>query len=114
MNLWLVRDGKATRHGPTDAAIPVDHVRREVLLVAARIDAGRFRPQSPFDLSYRITSATASRQEAPVSDLATEVSTLETRRLLHRLAGIVPDTGCREACQRRARGGGMKGMRRTV
>jgi Mg2+ and Co2+ transporter CorA len=68
-----------TVHGPTDAAVPLDRVRREVLLVAARIDAGRFRPQSPFDLSYRITSATATRQEALVSDLATDVSTLEMR-----------------------------------
>ncbi len=68
-----------TVHGPTAAAVPEALVRREVLHVAARIESGRFRPETPFDLSYRITSAAASRQEALVSALATEISGLEMR-----------------------------------
>src|SRR6266540_4025962 len=68
-----------TVHGPTDPAVPPEMVRREVLHVAARIETGRFRPDTPFDLSYRITSAAATRQEALVSELAIEVSALEMR-----------------------------------
>jgi Mg2+ and Co2+ transporter CorA len=68
-----------TVHGPTDPAVPEALVRREVLHVATRIESGRFRPATPFDLSYRITSAAASRQEAMVSALATEISGLEMR-----------------------------------
>src|SRR5256885_10227756 len=34
-----------TVHGPTDPVVPEDHVRHEVLSVAARIESGRFSPE---------------------------------------------------------------------
>jgi Mg2+ and Co2+ transporter CorA len=58
-----------------------DDARREVLAVAARIESRRYRPESPFDLSYRIASATATRQETLVSTLAIEIARLELRAM---------------------------------
>jgi magnesium transporter len=68
-----------TVHGPADPVLPPEVVRHDVLSVARRIDEGRFHPASPFELSYRITSAAASRQETHVANLATEVAAMEVR-----------------------------------
>jgi Mg2+ and Co2+ transporter CorA len=48
-------------------------------MVAARIDAGRLRPTSPFGLTYAIVSSIARRESEMVAEIAREVGLMEQR-----------------------------------
>jgi Mg2+ and Co2+ transporter CorA len=52
---------------------------RETKGVAARIDAGRLRPTSPFGLTYAIVSSIARRESEMVAEIAREVGLMEQR-----------------------------------
>jgi Mg2+ and Co2+ transporter CorA len=68
-----------TVHGPINAAVDVAASMRETDSVARRLEAGKLRPKSPFDLSYAIVSALSRRQEAFVEVLTQHVWLLEQR-----------------------------------
>src|SRR6266498_1250369 len=68
-----------TVHGPLNPAVNPEVALRETRAVLGRIQAGRLRPASSFELSYAIVSALTRHQEALVGMLAREVGLLEQR-----------------------------------
>ena len=68
-----------TVHGPLDPSIPQEAALRETRAVLRRLESGRLRPSSSFELSYAIVSALARHQEAFVATLAQEAGLLEQR-----------------------------------
>jgi len=68
-----------TVHGPVNPAVTPEAALRETRAVLARLESGRLRPISPFELSYAIVSALAQGQEAFVETVTREVWPLEQR-----------------------------------
>jgi magnesium transporter len=68
-----------TVHGPVNPAVTPEAALRETRAVLGRIEAGRLRPTSPFELSYAIVSALAQGQEAFVETITRQVWPLEQR-----------------------------------
>jgi Mg2+ and Co2+ transporter CorA len=68
-----------TVHGPLDPAISEEVALRETHAVLRRLESGRLRPSSSFELSYAIVSALARHQESFVATLAQEGGLLEHR-----------------------------------
>ena len=68
-----------TVHGPLDPGISQEVALRETRAVHRRLESGRLRPSSSFELSYAIVSALARHQEAFVATLAQEGGQLEQR-----------------------------------
>src|SRR3954471_13397612 len=56
-----------TVHGPVNPAVPQAATRAETDAVAARIDSGRFRPSTGYELSTAIVSALTGRMRDHVS-----------------------------------------------
>ena len=71
---WLV-----TVHGPVNPAVSTETSLRQTRGVLRRIEAGRLRPRSGFELAYAIVSALAQCQEAFVETVTREVWPLEQR-----------------------------------
>ena len=68
-----------TVHGPINPTVPIEAALRETEAVRRRIKAGRLRPNSPFELSYAITSALTHRLEGFIEELTRDVWQLEQR-----------------------------------
>jgi Mg2+ and Co2+ transporter CorA len=68
-----------TVHGPVNPAVPPEAALRETRAVLGRIEAGRLRPRSAFELSYAIVSALALGQEGFVETVTRQVWPLEQR-----------------------------------
>ena len=68
-----------TVHGPRNPAVSLSDATEETRTVRERIEAGRFRPKSPSELSYAIGSAVARRQSAAVKSVAGRLPALEMR-----------------------------------
>jgi Mg2+ and Co2+ transporter CorA len=68
-----------TVHGPLNPAVTPEAAQRETRAVLRRIEAGRLRPASPFELSYAVVSALAQGQEAFVETITRQVWPLEQR-----------------------------------
>jgi magnesium transporter len=68
-----------TVHGPVNPAVPPEAALRETRAVLERIEAGRLRPRSAFELSYAIVSALAQGQEGFVETVTRQVWPLEQR-----------------------------------
>jgi magnesium transporter len=66
-----------TVHGPLNPGVDPAEALVETASVRDRVDRGRFRPASPVELSYAITSAVARRQSAQVHDVAARLPGLE-------------------------------------
>jgi Mg2+ and Co2+ transporter CorA len=66
-----------TVHGPVNPAVTEETALRETRAVLQRIEAGRLRPSSAFELSYAIVSALAQGQEAFVETVTRQVWPLE-------------------------------------
>lgn len=66
-------------HGPLNPAVDPSVALRETRAVLRRLEAGRLRPSSPFDLSYAIVSALSRHQEAFIETMTREVWQLEQR-----------------------------------
>ena len=79
-----------TVHGPLQPAVTEEVARRETGQVLRRIESGRLRPASSFELSYAIVSALARQQEAFLSTLATEAGQLERRVMDEEIGDPVP------------------------
>jgi magnesium transporter len=68
-----------TVHGPINPAVDPALALRETDAVRRRIQTGRLRPGSPFELSYAIASALALRLESFIEDVTRDVWHLEQR-----------------------------------
>jgi hypothetical protein len=68
-----------TVHGPLDQAVNPDVALRETRAVLKRLESGRLRPSSSFELSYAIVTALARHQESFLAALAREAGLLEQR-----------------------------------
>jgi magnesium transporter len=68
-----------TVHGPLDPALASEVALRETHAVRQRVESGRLRPSTSFELSYAIVSAVARHQESFVAMLAREAGLLEQR-----------------------------------
>src|SRR5919107_2826178 len=68
-----------TVHGPINPAVNPEVALRETEAVRRRLEGGRLRPQSPYELSYAITSALAHHLEGFIEELTREVWDLEQR-----------------------------------
>jgi Mg2+ and Co2+ transporter CorA len=68
-----------TVHGPINPAVDPEVALRETEAVRKRIESGRLRPDSPFELSYAIVSALTHRLEAFIEELTRDVWNLEQR-----------------------------------
>jgi magnesium transporter len=68
-----------TVHGPVNPAVDPAVPTRETDAVLRRIEAGRLRPGTPYELSYAIVSTLAQRLEAFIEELTREVWQLEQR-----------------------------------
>ena len=66
-----------TVHGPINPDVELAQALVETDGVLARIEGGRFRPATPTELSYAITSAVARRQSGLVRDVARKLPGLE-------------------------------------
>jgi magnesium transporter len=75
-----------TVHGPLDPAIPPEVALRETRAVRKRMESGRLRLSSSFELSYAIVSALARHQETFVATLAQEAGLLEQRLMAEETA----------------------------
>jgi magnesium transporter len=79
-----------TVHGPLPPAVTEEVARRETDRVLRRIESGRMRPASSFELSYAIVSALARHQEAFLATLASEAGSLEERVMDEEIGDPVP------------------------
>lgn len=70
-----------TVHGPVTEGVPRETVLRETRQVEESIEAGRFTPSSPLDLSHAIVSLIAHHMEQLVASIAGRVAVLEQRVL---------------------------------
>ncbi len=66
-----------TVHGPINPVVDPARALVETAGVLARIEEGRFRPRSPAELSYAITSAVARRQSGAIREVAGKLPGLE-------------------------------------
>jgi magnesium transporter len=66
-----------TIHGPLNPKVPLEAALRETNAVAARMDAGRLHPTSPFGLTYAIVSSIARREADMVANIARDVGLME-------------------------------------
>jgi magnesium transporter len=68
-----------TMHGPLNPQVDPSEALAETDGVRRRIEAGRFKPDSPSELSYAIGTAIARRQRALIGEVAEKIPALETR-----------------------------------
>jgi len=66
-----------TVHGPINPDVDPARALVETAGVLARIEEGRFRPTTPAELSYAITSAVARRQSGVIREVAGKLPGLE-------------------------------------
>jgi magnesium transporter len=68
-----------TVHGPLNPAVNPEVALRETEAVRRRIESGRLKPGSPFELSYSIVTALTHRLESFIEDVTRDVWQLEQR-----------------------------------
>ncbi|HET8959861.1 magnesium transporter CorA family protein [Nocardioides sp.] len=66
-----------TVHGPINPDVDPARALVETAGVLTRIEESRFRPRSPAELSYAITSAVARRQSGVIREVAAKIPDLE-------------------------------------
>jgi Mg2+ and Co2+ transporter CorA len=79
LDQFVGEDFLVTIHGPLNPKVPLEAALRETNAVAARMEAGRLHPTSPFGLTYAIVSSIARREAEMVADIAREVGLMEQR-----------------------------------
>jgi Mg2+ and Co2+ transporter CorA len=79
LDQFVGEDFLVTVHGPLSPRVPLENALRETNAVAARMEAGRLHPTSPFGLTYAIVSSIARREAEMVADIAREVGLMEQR-----------------------------------
>lgn len=68
-----------TVHGPLNPAVDAEVALRETNAVRRRLESGRLRPTTAFELSYAIVSALVHRLESFIEELTRDVWQLEQR-----------------------------------
>ena len=68
-----------TVHGPVNPQVDPSVAVRETSAVATRLEEGRLRPKTPFELSYAIVSSLTRRQEEFLETVTADVWRLEQR-----------------------------------
>jgi magnesium transporter len=68
-----------TVHGPLNPAVDPEVALRETESVRRRLESGRLRPGTPYELSYAISTALAHTLEGFIEELTREVWLLEQR-----------------------------------
>jgi Mg2+ and Co2+ transporter CorA len=68
-----------TVHGPLNPQVDPAEALTETEGVRRRIEAGRFKPAGPSELSYAIGTAISRRQRALIGEVAEKIPALETR-----------------------------------
>jgi Mg2+ and Co2+ transporter CorA len=66
-----------TVHGPINPEVDIAEALVETRAALQRIEGGRFRPASPVELSYAITSGVARRQSGLIREVAAKIPGLE-------------------------------------
>ena len=79
LDQFIGRRYLVTTHGPLAPGVPIDIALKETRLVVERLQAGRLKVTTPFELSYALVSSLANRQGTVLAGLATEVAGLEQR-----------------------------------
>jgi Mg2+ and Co2+ transporter CorA len=79
LDLFIGSRYLVTVHGPLNPVVAPELALRETRRVLSRIEAGRFRPASPFHLAYAVVSAVIRHEETLTGDLARQVGLLEQR-----------------------------------
>jgi magnesium transporter len=79
LDQFIGRRYLVTTHGPLAPGVPIDVALKETRLVVERLQAGRLKVTTPFELSYALVSSLANRQGTVLAGLATEVAGLEQR-----------------------------------
>ncbi|MFF5204865.1 magnesium transporter CorA family protein [Streptosporangium sp. NPDC000396] len=79
LDQFIGRNYLVTVHGPINPAVDPEVALRETRAVLARIQTGRLRPTTPFELSYAIVSTLIRQQEAYVETVTSDVWRLEQR-----------------------------------
>jgi magnesium transporter len=79
LDQFIGRRYLVTTHGPIAEGVAREAALKETAHVLGRLEAGRIRATTPFELSYAIVSALAHRQGVELARLATKVATLEQR-----------------------------------
>jgi len=79
LDQFIGRRYLVTTHGPLGVGVSPETAMRETNHIVSRIESGRLRPSTPFELSYALVSALAHRQGTHLSALASKVATLERR-----------------------------------
>lgn len=79
LDQFVGRNYLVTVHGPVNAAVAPEAALRQTREVLARIEAGRLRPSTSFELSFAIVSALIRNQENYVETVTSDVWRLEQR-----------------------------------
>ncbi|WP_248963205.1 magnesium transporter CorA family protein [Sphaerisporangium perillae] len=79
LDQFVGRNYLVTVHGPVNPAVAPGAALRETRAVLARIQAGRLRPTTPFELSYAIVTTLIRSQEDYVETVTSDVWQLEQR-----------------------------------
>ena len=79
------QDYLVTVHGPLNPVVGVEEALVETDSVLRRIEAGRFRPATPHELSFAVTSAVARRQRGMINQVAEKLPGLEQQVMDSRL-----------------------------
>ena len=79
------RDFLVTVHGPLNPVVDPQEALVETEAVLRRIQSGRFRPSTPHELSFAVTSAVARRQRQMITQVAEKLPGLERHVMDSRL-----------------------------
>jgi Mg2+ and Co2+ transporter CorA len=79
------RDYLVTVHGPLNPVVDPAQAMVETDAALRRIASGRFRPATPYDLSFAITSGVARRQRDLITEVAAKLPGLEQHVMDSRL-----------------------------
>jgi Mg2+ and Co2+ transporter CorA len=79
LDQFIGRNFLVTVHGPLGVGVALEVALTESRAVRGRMESGKFRPQTPAELSHAIVSRMVLKLEAYVSALASEIAGLERR-----------------------------------
>ena len=79
------RDFLVTVHGPLNPVVELEEALVETDAVLRRLESGRFRPSTPHELSFAVTSAIARRQRGLINQVAEKLPGLEQQVMNSRL-----------------------------
>lgn len=77
LDLLIGSDYLVTVHGPLNPVVDPAEALTETDGVLRRIESGRFRPSTPWELAFAVTSAVARRQRALITEVAERIPGLE-------------------------------------